>query len=111
MKKMFILSLFLLSLRAYGVPDADENINFIGIDEAGKEIEIPVKKNLWKEKSTEVINRINSEVSEGLSNLPPDGEKLEFYAFNFGAEVRMAVGIGDLVKATINPFFYLAFTK
>jgi hypothetical protein len=111
MKKTFILLMFLISLGVYASPESDEDINFIGLDEAGKEIEIPVKKKLWREKSTEVLNRLNSEVSEGLSNLPPDGEKLEFYAFNFGAEVRMSVGIGDLVKATINPFFYLAFTK
>jgi hypothetical protein len=111
MKKMFFLSLFLFTLGAHAIPEADEDINFIGLDEAGKEIEIPVKSKIWKEKSTEVLNRLNQEISDGLSNLPPSGEKLEFHQFNFGAEVRMSVGIGDFVKATINPFFYLVFSK
>ena len=41
MKKTFICLMFLLSLGVYASPESDEDINFIGLDEAGKEIEIP----------------------------------------------------------------------
>lgn len=111
MKKLLFLSCLLLTLSGPSRAEDDQDVNFIGLDEAGKEIEMPMKRKIWNERTKEVIKRLGGESLSGLANLLPSGEKFDFFEFDLGAEVKMQVGIGDLVKATVQPYFYLMFKK
>jgi hypothetical protein len=111
MKKLLFLSCLVLAVSGNVLAQEDQDINFIGLDEAGKEIEIPMKKRIWNERTKEVLRRLGGETLAGLSHLLPSGEKFDFYQFDLGAEVKMKVGIGELVEATVQPYFYLVFKK
>lgn len=111
MKKLLFLSCLLLAVSGQIRAEEDQDINFIGLDEMGKEIEIPMKRKIWNERNREVLKRLGGETLAGLSNLLPSGEKFDFYQFDLGAEIKMKVGIGSLVEATVTPYFYLVFKK
>ncbi len=120
MKKLLFLSCLVLAVsgtvRSAETQDDligtdDQEVNFIGLDEAGKEIDIPMKKHIWNERTKEVYRRLGGETLKGLSNLLPSGEKFDFYQLDLGAEVKMKAGIGSLVEATVQPYFYLVFKK
>ncbi len=111
MKKLLFLSCLLLAVSGQIRAEEDQDINFIGLDEAGKEINIPMKKRIWNEKNKEVMKRLGGEALAGLSNLLPSGEKFDFYQLDLGAEVKMEVKVGSLVSATVTPYFYLSFKK
>ena len=111
MKKLLFLSCLLLTLSGAGRAEDNQDVNFIGLDEMGKEINIPMKKHLWSKKNQEVLKRLGGETLAGLKNLLPSGEKFDFYQFDLGAEIKMKVGIGDLVEATVQPYFYLVFKE
>ena len=111
MKKLLFLSCLLLAFSGHVRAEDNEDVTFIGLDEVGKEIEIPMKKRIWNERTKEVLNRLGGETLAGLSHLLPSGEKFDFYQFDLGVEVKMKVGIGDLVTATVQPMFTLVFKK
>lgn len=111
MKKLLFLSCLLLTLSGAARAEDNEDVNFIGLDEMGKEINIPMKKRIWNERNREVLKRLGGETLAGLKNLLPSGEKFDFYQFDLGAEIKMKVGVGDLVEATVTPYFYLVFKK
>jgi len=90
---------------------ASDNIALIGLDEAGEEIVIPMKSKRWSKRVTKVLNKVGGEVLPAIKNQYRSEQHFEFKQFDIGLAVKMQVGIGELVKATINPYFDLYFMK
>jgi hypothetical protein len=111
MKKLLFLSCLLLTLSGTSRAEDDQDVNFIGLDEAGKEINIPMKRHIWNKKTKEVLKRVGGETLAGLRNTVATTEKFALSEIDLGLNVKMQVGIADLVSATVEPYFHLAFKK
>jgi len=90
---------------------ASDNITLIGLDETGEEISIPMKSKKWSKRVTKVLNKVGGDVLPTIKNQYGTNQQFEFRQFDIGLAVLMKVGIGDLVKATIKPYFDLYFKK
>jgi len=90
---------------------ASDNISLMGLDETGKEIVIPMKSKKWRKRVTKVLNKVGGEVLPAIKKNYSSGENFEFKQFDLGLAVVMKVGIGELVTATIKPYFDLYFKK
>ena len=108
MKKL-LLTLVLMTLVSPVI--ANDNISLIGLDETGEEISIPMKSKKWSRRVTKVLNKVGGDVLPMIKDQYGTNQQFEFRQFDIGLEVLMSVGIGDLVKATIKPFFHLYFKK
>ena len=107
--KKFLLTLVLMTLISPVI--ASDNVTLIGLDETGEEISIPMKSKKWSKRVTKVLNKVGGDVLPMIKNQYGTNQQFEFRQFDIGLAVPMKVGIGELVKATIKPYFELYFKK
>lgn len=110
MKRFFTL-FFLLGLLSNVHASTEKELNMIGLDEAGKEIEFPMKSRRLKKKMANALKAINHSTLPALNSISGTQTKFQFAGVDVGAFVKLQVGLGSVIKATVMPWFDLKFRK
>ena len=112
-----IVSTIIIFLALMSISQADEDlVHLVGLDETGKEINLPVKSRLWRKRIAKVFNRVGGDVLPAIETYESN-EKFSFSQFDFGLYIPMKFGIGVLdespvsLKMKVEPYFKLFFKK
>ncbi len=117
MKKVILASMLLLAFStSYASDEKDNLVNLIGLDENGKELNIPIKSKKWKRRMAKVFKRVGGDILPQIRSYSSN-EKFAFSQFDLGLYVTMKFGLGVLdespvsLKMKIEPYFKLFFKK
>jgi len=95
---------------------ADYLVNLIGLDENGKELNIPIKSKKWKKRMSKVFKRVGGDVLPQIRSYSSN-EKFAFSQFDLGLYITMKFGIGIFEESPVKlamkvePYFKLFFKK
>lgn len=112
MKKALLALTLLVNTPAF----AESTVNLIGLDEAGKELNIPMKSSKWQKRISKVFTRVTGDVLPEIKSYTSN-EKFEFSQFDLGLSVKMKFGVGVLEESpvklamSVEPQFVLYFKK
>ena len=109
--KSFVIFVFLLGLFSNAYAGTEKELNMIGLDEAGKEVEFPIKSKRLKKKMAEALKAINHSTLPALNSISATATKFQFTGVNVGTYVKLQVGLGSIIKGTVQPWFDLQFRK
>ena len=95
----------------------DNLVNLIGLDENGKELDIPIKSKRWKKRMAKVFKRVGGDILPQVRTYDDSTQKFAFSQFDLGLYVKMKFGLGVLEESPIKlsmfvePYFKLFFKK
>lgn len=113
MKKLILAATLLMAFStSFAAEEKDNLVNLIGLDENGKELNIPVKSKRWKKRMAKVLKRVGGDVLPQVRTYSAEGSpKFAFKQFDLGLYVKMKFGVSDLISMTVEPYFKLFFKK
>jgi len=117
-KKVILASMLLLAFStSYASDEKDNLVNLIGLDDNGKELNIPIKSKKWKKRMAKVFKRVGGDILPQVRTYDDSTQKFSFSQFDLGLFVAMKFGIGVLEDSPVKlqmivvPYFKLFFKK
>lgn len=118
MKKLILATTLLMALStSFATEEKDNLVNLIGLDENGKELDIPIKSKRWKKRMAKVFKRVGGDILPQVRTYTDSNQKFTFAQFDLGLYVAMKFGIGILEESPVSlamkvePYFKLHFKK
>tara|TARA_Y100001970_G_scaffold278663_1_gene384674 strand:+ start:2101 stop:2457 length:357 start_codon:yes stop_codon:yes gene_type:complete len=107
--KIFFLSVFIFLVSR---PSSGEDaFPFIGLTPKGKSIEASLSKKKWKEKMEKSISYISQSALTSLERIEGQQRSPSFEQVDIGSSIKISLGLGTVVKGSIEPYFKLFFKK
>ena len=106
---MIILTISTLCLSFSSL--SEDTFSFIGLSSKGKSVEVPLNKMKWREKIDKSIAVISQSTLKSLEKFEDKNQNLTFEQIDVGTYIKMSLGLGDIVKGSIEPYFKLFFKK
>jgi hypothetical protein len=116
-KKLILAATLLMAFSTSFAAEKDNLVNLIGLDENGKELNIPIKSKKWKKRMAKVFKRVGGDVLPQVRMHTDSDQKFAFKQFDLGLYVKMKFGLGVLEESpvklamTVEPYFKLFFKK
>ena len=107
--KIPLLTIFILFISQQSF--SEDSFPFIGLTPNGKAIEIPFSKKKWKKKMEKSITYISQSALNSLERIENKKRSLTFDQVDIGSYVKIGLGLGNIVKGSIEPYFKLFFKK
>ena len=107
--KMMVLTIFSICMSPSSY--SEDNFSFIGLSSKGMPVEVLFKKNKWREKINKSIGVISQSTLRSLEKFEDKQLSFNFDQVDVGSYIKMSLGLGDIVKGTIEPYFKLFFKK
>jgi hypothetical protein len=109
MKKALIISLIAGSFSAALFAAEESEISILGLDKNGKQIDLPIGTRRYKKKMARVLKVFNGEAIPALNKAIVSDKKFTLRQVDIGVSVKMALGLGDLIKGSLEPGIKLKF--
>jgi len=117
-KKLILAATLLMAFSTSFASDSkDSLVNLIGLDENGKELNIPIKSKRWKKRMAKVFKRVGGDILPQVRMYDSSEQKFAFSQFDLGLYVTMKFGLGVLDESPVKlamkvePYFKLYFKK
>ena len=118
MKKLILVTTLLMAIStSFASEEKDNLVNLIGLDENGKELNLPIKSKKWKRRMAKVFKRVGGDILPQVRTYSDSKQKFSFAQFDLGLYVSMKFGIGVLEESPVKlamkvePYFKLFFKK
>ena len=109
MKKALIVSLIASSFSGVAFAAEDNEISILGLDKNGKQIDLPVGTRRYKKRMARVLKVFNGEAIGALDKAITSDKKFALRQVDIGVSIKMALGLGDLIKGSLEPGIKLKF--
>ena len=107
--KMIIRKFLIISLITLNpLPLAQANINFIGLNKRGDEVNFKLSKLEATQRVAQLINAVEKNV-DLISSSKNKFNSMQLSELYLGLGLGTALGIGDIIDVSVNPSFYLIF--
>lgn len=110
-KKALIISLIAGSFSGALLASDESEISILGLDKNGKELEVPVGTKRYKKRMAKVLRVFNGEAIPALDKAITSDKKFTLSQVDIGISLKMALGLGDLVKGSLEPGIKIKFGK
>ena len=108
-KKMIIRKFLIISLIFLNsLTLAQANINFIGLNKRGDEVNFKLSKLEATQRVAQLINAVEKNVGL-ISSSNNKSNSMQLSELHLGLGLGTALGIGDIIDVSVNPSFYLIF--
>ena len=107
--KVMVLTIFMICMSPSTY--SEDNFSFIGLSSKGVPVEVLFKKNKWREKINKSIGVISQSTLKSLEKFEDRQLNFNFDQVDVGSYIKMSLGLGDIVKGSIEPYFKLFFKK
>jgi len=107
--KIPLLTIFILFISQQSF--SEDSFPFIGLTPNRKAIEIPFSKKKWKDKMEKSITYISQSALNSLERIENQKRSLAFERVDIGSYIKISLGLGNIVKGSIEPYFKLFFKK
>jgi hypothetical protein len=109
MKKALIVGLIASSFSGSAFAAEDSEISILGLDKNGKQIDLPVGTRRYKKRMAKVLKVFNGEAIPALDKTITSDKKFALRQVDIGVSIKMALGLGDLLKGSLEPGIKLKF--
>ena len=103
--KIFLI-ISLITLNSLSLVQA--NINFIGLNKRGDEVNLKLSKQETTQRLTQLINALEKNV-DLISSSKDKSNSMQLSELYLGLGLGTALGIGDIIDVSATPGFYLIF--
>ena len=110
MRKTLMIILLLVSSGTQSAFSSD-SLFFIGIDKKGNNLEVPVNQNDFNHQMDKAIGIISEPALNSLDRLKTKKGDLKLDRVDIGTYIKMSLGLGNIIKGTIEPYLKLFLKK
>lgn len=111
MKKALIVSLIAGSFSGALMANDESEISILGLDKNGKQVDLPIGTRRYKKRMAKVLKVFNGEAIPALDKAITSDKKFALSQVDIGVSLKMALGLGELIKGSLEPGIKLKFGK